>query len=152
MSKLQNGTWILVADGEKALVLENLTDHADPNFTVRRLEQHDNPPARAQGTDAPGRFNDGPQVQRSAVQETDWHQLEKDRFASDLSDMLYRNAHRGDFEHLVLVAPPGVLGEMRQHLHQEVARKVIFEIDKTLTNHPIKEIERIVKAALDAES
>ena len=56
-------------------------------------------------------------------------------------------AHRGDFKEIVLVAPPLVLGEMRKKLHQEVADKVDGEIPKTLTNHAVVDIEKILLAA-----
>ena len=144
VAKLANGTWVLVADGEKALFLRNDGDAEYPNLEVFREESQDNPPNRDQAANRPGRFNDGPSVHRSAVEDTDWHQMAKDRFASDMADLLYKRAHRGDFERIVLVAPPGTLGELRDQLHQVVTDKVIGEIAKTLTNHPIDEIEKIV--------
>lgn len=150
MSGLENGTWVLVADGEKALFLVNATDAENPHLEVRREKHQDNPPDREQGTDRPGRFADSGVGQRSAVQETDWHQLAKDRFADELAGMLYKSAHRGDFDRLVIVAPPRTLGELRSKMHAEVAEKVVAEIDKTLTNHPLTEIEKLVKAELDA--
>lgn len=150
MSGLEHDTWVLVADGEKALFLVNNTDAEDPFLEVRREEQHDNPPAREQGTDRPGRVSDTGPGQRSALQETDWHKLEKDRFADELADMLYKSAHRGDFAKLVIVAPPKTLGELRDKMHGEVACRVVGEIRKTLTNHPVTEIEKLVKAELDA--
>lgn len=149
MSGLQNGTWVLVADGEKALFLENVTDNEDPYLKVRREEAQDNPPTREQGTEKPGRFNDGPQVQRSAVQDTDWHRLAKERFADELADMLYRMAQDDIFSKIVIVAPPRILGELREKMHMEVSQRVVAEIDKTLTSHPLTEIEKIVKASLD---
>ncbi|AZQ67471.1 host attachment protein [Silicimonas algicola] len=150
MSGLEHGTWVLVADGEKALFLVNNTDSEDPYLEVRREKHQDNPPDREQGTDRPGRFNDGGPNQRSAFDETDFHRLEKERFADDLVEMLYKSAHKGEFSKLVLVAPPRTLGEMRAKMHKEVSDKVVAEIDKTLTNHPIDEIEKLVKAELDA--
>ena len=148
MSKLKNGTWVLIADGEKALFLENQTDGEDPFLEVVRKEEQENPPNREQAANRRGRFNDGPSVHRSAVDDTDWHQLAKDRFASDLADILYKQAHKGNFDSIVLVADPGTLGELRSELHQEVTDKVIGEISKTLTNHPIDDIEKIVKSEL----
>ncbi len=56
-------------------------------------------------------------------------------------------AHRGDFEKIVIVAPPVVLGEMRHKLHKEVEDRVVAEIAKTLTGHPIAQMEKILKAA-----
>ncbi len=150
MTQIDNGTWVLIADGEKALFLENKTDGQDPFFEVFREEEQDNPPNREQAANRPGRFNDGPSVHRSAVADTDWHELAKDRFAHDLADILYKQVHKGRFSKLVIVAPPNTLGELRQELHQEVTQKVIGEVPKTLTNHPIDEIEKIVSSELAA--
>ncbi len=97
--------------------------------------------------DRPGRFNDGPSVHRSAVADTDWHRAQKEKFADDIADRLYRLAHRGDFDKLVIVAPPLVLGEMRRKLHKEVSDRIVGEVPKTLTNHPVYEIEKLLMAA-----
>ncbi|QFT59437.1 Protein required for attachment to host cells [Sulfitobacter sp. THAF37] len=150
MTKLTNGTWVLIADGEKALFLVNQTDGEDPYLEVFREEEQENPPNREQAANRRGRFNDGPSVHRSAVQDTDWHQLAKDRFASDLADILYRKAHQGAFDRLVVVAPPNTLGELRNEVHKEVADKIVAEVPKTLTNHPIDEIEKLVAQEIAA--
>lgn len=139
-------TWILVADGEKALFLENIGDGELPNFEIRRVEEQDNPPSREQGANRPGRMNDGGTAHRSAVEDTDWHQLGKERFAAELAEMLYKMAHRGTFEKLVVVAPPKILGEMRQQLHKEVQDRIVGEIAKDLTNHPVDQIEKMLAA------
>ncbi|SEM81972.1 Protein required for attachment to host cells [Loktanella fryxellensis] len=150
MSTLKNGTWIVVADGEKALFLRNATDGEDPHLEVIRKEEQDNPKDGDQGTDRPGRVAQSSNAGGSAYQETDWHDLAKDRFAADLADILYKQAHKGKFDSLVLVASPQVLGELRNQMHKEVSDKVVGEISKTLTNHPLGEIESIVKAELAA--
>ncbi len=54
-------------------------------------------------------------------------------------------AHRGDFEEIVLVAPPPVLGDMRKKLHKEVSDRVRGELAKTLTNHSMADIETILQ-------
>lgn len=145
--RLRHGLWVVVADGEKALILRNEGDAQYPNLSVMREMKEENPPTRQQGSDRPGRYNDGPNVHRSAVEDTDWHRLGKERFADEIAELLYRFAHRGDFDRIVLVAPPLVLGEMRKKLHKEVEDRVEGEIAKTLTNHPISEIEKILMAA-----
>ncbi|MEO9529493.1 host attachment family protein [Roseibium sp.] len=142
--RLKHDGWIVVADGAKALFLRNEGDEKFPNLEIFKKKEQDNPATHDQGTDRPGRLSDGPGAHRSAVAETDWHALAEDRFASELSDILYKRAHKGDFSQLVLVAAPSVLGEIRKNLHKEVASKVIAEIDKDLTNHEIGDIETIV--------
>jgi protein required for attachment to host cells len=149
--RIETGTWIVVADGEKALFLENEGDDKDYNFRVRRVEAQENPPAREQATDAPGRRSDGPQGHYSAMEPTDWHELEKERFAKDLADILYAQAHKGRYDRLILIAGPNVLGEMRPHLHKEVLNRLLGEIPKTLTNHQLDEVEKIVRVAYGPE-
>ena len=144
---LKSGLWLMVADGEKALFLKNEGDTTYPNFQVVREIEQSNPPTREQGSDRPGRFNDGPSAHRSAVADTDWHKVGKMRFADEIAERLYTMAHRGDFKEILLIAPPLVLGELRKKLHQEVREKVVGEIPKTLTNHAVFDIEKLLLAA-----
>ncbi len=150
MTKLKNGVWVVVADGEKALFLQNKTDGENPHLTVVRKKEQDNPPDREQSANRPGRMHDGGPGHKSALDDTDWHELAKERFAGDLADLLYDHAHSGDYKEIVLVAAPNILGELRDQIHQEVSEKVVGEIPKTLTNHPLTEIEKIVKEDLAA--
>jgi len=150
MAELQTGTWVLVADSEKALFLENIADGADPHLVVRLEEAQENPSDREQSANRPGRMNDTGVGQRSALDDTDWHELAKDRFASDLAEILYRRAHRGEFDKIVLACAPQVLGTLRQELHKEVTDKVVGEVPKLLTNHPLDRIEKILKEELAA--
>ena len=147
MAELKTGTWVLVADGEKALILENHGDAEFPNLQVRRKEEHDNPKTIDQAANRPGRMSDS-QGNLSAYQDTDWHELEKDRFAHDLADLLYARAHKGMFDHLVIVAAPNVLGELRKTMHKEVADRVVAEIPKTLTGQPMDVLEKSVAQAV----
>ncbi|MEM9755269.1 MAG: host attachment family protein [Pseudomonadota bacterium] len=146
---LPQGAWVVIADGEKALFLVNEGDDQDMNLVLRRKEEHENPKAQDWATDKPGRFNDGPTPQKSAVQNTDWHQLEKERFADELAEMLYKAAHDGQFDKLVILASRIVLSELRKTLHAEVKDRILFEMPKVLTNHPLDEVETILARTLD---
>lgn len=148
MSGLPHDAWVLIADGEKALFLKNVTDAENPNLDVIRKEAQDNPKDIDQSANRPGRMHDNGPGHKSAVDDTDWHELAKERFADEMAEILYGQAHKGRFDKIVLVAPPKTLGELRQKLHKEVADRVIGEIPKTLTNHPIDEIEKQIKAEL----
>lgn len=144
---LGHGLWVVVADGEKALFLKNEGDAKCPDFQVVQEMEQANPATREQGAERPGRRSDGPSPRNSAYAETDWHRLNKERFADEIAGRLYRFAHRGDFDRLVLVAPPQVLGEMRRKLHKEVTDRVEAEIVKTLTNRPVRGIARLLRTA-----
>jgi len=148
MTDIPHGAWIVVADGEKALTFENVTDAQDPNLSILRKREEENPPDREQSANRRGRVQESAGSGVSAYDDTDFHDQQKDRFAADLADRLYAQAHRGEFEKLILVASPQVLGVLRDKLHKEVRDKVIAEVDKTLTNHPVEEIEKVLKAEL----
>lgn len=141
---LPHDGWIVVADGEKALFLFNEGDEVYPNLKVFKELEHENPPSHDQGSDKPGRLSDASRNHRSAVENTDWHRVEKERFASEISGTLYKYAHAHRFKNLILVAPPQVLGDLRQKIHSEVAECIVATVPKDLTGHPIDQIERIV--------
>ncbi|WP_163272390.1 host attachment protein [Chelativorans alearense] len=142
--RLEHDIWLLVADGEKALFMRNEGNPLYPNLEVVREMHEKNPPTRQQGTDAPGRYFDAATVHKSGFDETDWHRIEKERFAEEIADRLYRLAHRGRFKKIILVAPPLVLGALRKSLHKEVSDRVAGEVPKTLTKHAVWEIERVL--------
>ena len=141
---LPHKAWVVVADGEKALFLVNDGDERDMNLRVQDKEEQDNPAARDWASDRAGRFNDGPSVHRSAVEETDWHRLEKERFAADLAERFNKAALEGRFDTLAIVASRVVLSELRERLHSEAVERIVFEVPKVLTNHPLDEIERLL--------
>lgn len=146
--KLTTETWVMVLDGEKFILFRNQGDEDIIDLRVITHEETDNPPTRDQAADRPGRMNDagGPGA-KSAVQETDWHALEKERFARDVTDRLRHWAMGNRFRHLVIVADPSSLGAMRPHYHKTVSDRLVGEIDKDLTNLPIKEIETALSRA-----
>lgn len=148
MARIRTDDWVVVANSEKALFLVNEGDAEHPHLTVFRKKTQDNPPTREQAANRRGRFNDGPSAHRSAVDDTDWHELAKERFADDLADILYKKAHAGAFERIILVADPSVLGNLRPALHSTVEEKIVGEIAKNLAGHPIDEIEEMVKSEL----
>lgn len=149
MPSLKNGTLVVVTDSEKALFMVNLTDGEDPNFDVVRVDEEANPPDREQKANRKGMNQESSAPGVRSYDETDFHELQKERFASDLAEKLYKMAHAGRFELLVIVASPQVLGVLRNEMHKEVSDKVVAEIPKTLTGHPRDEIETLVKAHLD---
>ncbi|MCF3596069.1 host attachment family protein [Rhodobacteraceae bacterium LMO-12] len=149
MAILTKGTWVLIANSEKALFLRNDLDAQDPDLNVVRKDEQDNPSDREQSANRPGRKPDTGVNQFSAMDDTDWHELAKERFANDLAARLYEFAHKGAFDRIVLVAGPNVLGALRKELHKEVQDRVVAELDKDLTNHPLDKVEEMLKEELD---
>ena len=139
--------FVVVADGRKMLFFRNDGDADYPNLVVERVREQDNPPDRDQSTDAPGTAFSSVGTGRSSYEETDFHQLEEDRFAAQTAELLKKRALANDYESLIVVAPPRTLGELRKHYHKEVSDRLIGELDKDLTGHPVDKIEIALKSA-----
>ena len=54
------------------------------------------------------------------------------------------------FSHMVLIADPQSLGRIRPLLHKQAQSRMVGELAKTLTDHPLPKIAKEVVAALDA--
>lgn len=145
--QVPHNAFVVVADGRKMLFLRNEGDEVYPNLTVERKREQDNPPDREQSTDKPGTSFSSVGPGRSSYEETDFHQLEEDRFAAETAELLKKRALRNDFESLIIVAPPRTLGELRKHYHKEVASRLSGEIDKDLTGHTVPQIEEALRNA-----
>jgi protein required for attachment to host cells len=146
LKPVSHNTLILVGDGQKALFLRNRGNAQHVELIVERIFEQDNPATREQGTDRPGRSTASPGAARSAMEEVDWHYIAKERFANELAEALYRQAHANLFEKLIIIAPPKVLGNLRKVLHAEVVERIAAEIPKEMTSHPVSEIVKLVAA------
>ena len=144
--RLPHNSFVVVADGEKMLFFRNEGDGDYPQLVVERNREQQNPQDSDQKTDSAGRSHAGAGPGGNSYGETDFHQLEKERFAHETADMLKRWALRNDFEQLVVVAPPKTLGELRKHYHKEVEKRLVGEIPKDLTNMPVPDIEKALLA------
>ena len=142
--RIHNKAWVLVGDGRKALMLRNDGDADLLDLRRASVRVDDNPPTHEQGTDAPGRAMSSVAGVRSAVEPTDWHEIEAHRFAASMADQINEAVRTGSCKEIVLVAPPKVLGDLRQKLSAEAQKHVKGEIAKDLTHHRIGEIEEIL--------
>jgi protein required for attachment to host cells len=145
--QLPHNSFVVVADGKKMLFFRNEGDSDYPRLEVEGKRNTPDARDRDQKSDAPGRaFDDSGGAGRSAYEETDFHQLEEDRFAAETAELLRKRALRNEFEALVVVAPPRTLGALRKHYHKEVEKRLAGEVAKDLTGHPVAEIEKILLA------
>ncbi|MDX1743071.1 MAG: host attachment family protein [Ruegeria sp.] len=143
MVALEQGTWIVISDGEKALFVENITDAEDASLVVVPLEERD---TLARRTDQAEQGMDTGSHQKPVMEEPNWKIHAKSLFVQDVANLLNRNGLKGAFNKLVLVASPHVLGLLRRRLHSDVLAKVVAEVDKTLTNHPLHKVENLLKS------
>jgi protein required for attachment to host cells len=137
---------VMVGDGQRALFLRNIGNDGSVKFEIESILEQDNPASHEQGTDRPGRAFASAGTGRSALEETDWHQLGEERFTSEVAHRLYMLAHANKFDALVVVAPPKVLGNLRKEFHKEVSERVVAEVPKELASHYLPDIEKALGA------
>ncbi|MDI9847436.1 host attachment family protein [Rhodoblastus sp. 17X3] len=145
MSKLAiaHDAFVFVGDGRKALFLRNDGDEKFVNLVTERVFRDENPATHEQGSDRPGRaFRGVGSSSRSAMETTDWHELEERHFVQIVSAALEELVRKRDMRELVIVAPPRALASLRDALHADVKARIVAEIDKDFTKHPVWEIEK----------
>ncbi|MBT2185610.1 host attachment family protein [Sphingobium nicotianae] len=142
--KIDHDALVMVVDGGKMLLFRNDGDATYPQLVVEEALEQVNPAAHDQASDAPGRAYSSDGTTGSAVETTDFHQQNEDRLAAEAAALLNKRALARDYEQLVIVAPPRTLGEMRKHYHKELEKRLIGEIAKDLTGHPVTDIEQTI--------
>jgi protein required for attachment to host cells len=148
--KIPHDAFVFVGDGRKALFLRNHGDEKYPNLRAEQVFEDDNPASHEQGSDRPGRVREAALTgRRSAVEPTDWHDIEEHRFARKVAAAMEQLIRASKTKALIVVAPPRTLAELRHAFHADVQACILAELNKDLTRHPIMEIERLLTGAPD---
>ena len=128
-------TWILIADGARARIVVNESPGAGIEPVYPYVFAASSAPARDYGADKPGRTHSpGGARQTSYQPREDWHAFEKGKFATEIAQILNRQAEAHAFDQLVLVAPPKIMGILRAALKGPVGSRVVAEVVKDLTH------------------
>lgn len=154
--------WVAAFDGGKALIFRNSGTAAEVALDLVEQFDHDNAPDRDRTSDAPGRLPDGAGRSggvglsagvahgASAVEQTDRHALEEQRFVAELIDHLNRQALAGAFEAIILLAGKTALGEARRHIGAALEGKIAHQEAKDVINEPSTAIAARVQTVLNA--
>jgi protein required for attachment to host cells len=140
--KIDNGGWVIVCDGGKALVLENAGSRMHPNLTTRQVFEHPDLSDRELSADKPGRAFNSVGHGRSAVEQVSRHEQEEQRFLTRVAAHLDKAVLAGDTPSLIVVAPPRAIGILRRAFTSHVRQAIRAEVEKDFVKLPIKEIER----------
>ncbi len=141
---INEGAWVVVCDGAKAIILENIGDPAYPDLRMREAEEQPDRRTREIGTDAPGRAVNSVGSIRSAMDQTDFHDESEKTFLTDLARRLDKAVIAGDAKALIIVAPPRALGMLRNAYSPQLRKAITAEVDKDLVSMPIGDIERML--------
>jgi protein required for attachment to host cells len=144
--KIEQGEWVIVCDGAKALFLQNAGDSKFPNLQTREVMEQEVPPTSELGTDKPGRSHSSVGPGRSAVQQTDFHTQQEEEFLRSIMAKLDAAAKAGQMKAIILVAPPRALGVLRQHYTHALKQAIRDEVQKDYVKMPIYEIEKHLAA------
>lgn len=132
MPRIPANSLVMVADGTGARLFRNAGKDA-------RLSLHQDSVLEPQDIN-----DDGP----SGVMPPDSDmRIDEATFAKQLAHRLNEGALRQEYDHVVLVADPRTLGQMRPLLHKEVSQRMVAEVSKTLTRSPLADIERALSAS-----
>jgi protein required for attachment to host cells len=142
--KIGSGDWIIVCDGRKALVLENVGDQLFPNLQTKEVHEHPVSSTSAQGSDAPGRVHQSVGTARSSIEQTDWHEEAERAFLKTLVERLDVAVTTGETKALTIVASPRALGMIRSEYTPAVQKALNAELAKDLVKMPVYEIEKQV--------
>lgn len=137
-------TWVLVADASGADVFA-YAQKSDPWRPIHHLEDD--------GTGAPETGNFGPKASehkgalhgnaRSTPKET-----QERRLAHSIAHALERGLVDRSFQALVLVAPPKLLGDLRENLSRGLQEKVVAEFHKDYAHLPLGKLEELLRPEL----
>ena len=117
--KTAKGDWVVVCDGTKALILENVGDATFPNLRAREVKEHQAPATHDQKRSA----RSHPARPRSVPQRC-------------------RAVSGGQTRHIVVVAPPRALGVLRQAYPGHVRSAIRAEVAHDYVKLPVGEIEK----------
>lgn len=134
--KLPQNSHVAVVDGETFLLFRNEGQLFEP-----RLRKEDSPELDVTN------FSAGVKHQDDIGQRHGRTDLQELGHAAAAAEWLNAKAISNDLKDVLVIADPKSLGEMREHYHSELEKRVVGEIDKTLTGQPVEQIEKAIVAA-----
>lgn len=126
---------IAVADGATLNLFRNTGDEGTPKLAALAHGEID-----TSNTGSGGRHQSSPG-------NPDDSQQEEDSFAAGIAKLLNKRVLDGKIDHLIIVAAPRTLGELRIHYHKSLSAVLVGEIAKDLTGHTVADVEKIIAAA-----
>lgn len=128
--------WYVIADGGRARFVER-----DDNGAFRTISSFVSTDLHKRasdlGRDRPARVMESATPGRSAIEpRRDLHTAAKEDFVKLVAEQLDAEHGRGQFDKLVLVAPPRVLTELKEKLSKPIAKLVVDGLQKDLTKVP----------------
>lgn len=147
--RVSNDTWILVADRAKATVYKSTWPEIEQMEAVHTLESS-NGAAHASDvwTDQRGHFGSPVHDKQTGDPQTDFRHQTANAFGVELVDLLEKGRVENQFGRMIVVAPPLLLGVLRDRMSAPLAKTLVVDIDKELVDAGTDEILSQVRDAL----
>ena len=145
-----NTIWILVANQAEAQIYS--TDRIPGNLVLVDTLKHEEGAAHARDltSDAPGRVHDRMGSARHSMEpDTGVKEEGRRRFVKVMVERLESAHLRGDYDRLVLLAAPAVLGVIRKTLTHRLTKAVIKEIPKDVIGQDLEKIQAQLRRAFE---
>jgi protein required for attachment to host cells len=139
--------WYVIADGGRARFVAQ--DESGVFRTVLSFVASDMHKRSSDlGRDRPARVKESANAARHAVEpRRDLHEAAKEDFIALVAEEIAAEHGSGQFDQLVLVAPPKVLPELKLKLSKPMAALVVNDLQKDLTKVPDHDLtEHLVPA------
>lgn len=130
---LPNGALVAVVDGEKLALFKN-TGHQDIQLAAKPT-----PSIADRASGAAGRISSDANPDNDTQAE--------DGFAMGVADVLNKMVLDHKIEHLLVIAAPKTLGQLRKGWHKETTARLVGEIAKDLTGHSADDIAAAIDKA-----
>jgi len=145
-----NTIWILVANQAEAQIYSASRLPGPISLVGTLYHKAGAAHARDLTSDAPGRVHGrrGP-GRHSMEPETGVKEVGRRRFVKEVIDRLEAARLRGDFNSLVLLAAPAVLGVIRKTLTRELAKAVAKEIPKDVVGQGAGRIQKQLERSFE---
>jgi len=144
-------TWILIADGARARILQNGGPGKGLHALAGGVFRGEHASTHAIMSDRTGRTFSSTGPARSAIEaHSDPHRELKRSFAHRLADALADGWRKRAYDRLIIVAAPSALGDLRAALSPEVRATVVAEVPKDLTKTPDAAVAGHLKDVLAA--
>lgn len=141
MQTMTRGCWIVVVDGDGAMIVENAGTLTAPD--MRLIDRIETP--RSDVLPTPPRM----QALRGAEERTDREKLAQTAMVAMLVSRLAFATRQARIPRVAIAAPPDLLAAIRARLDKDLSQRVVLMLPRSLTDLPLEKIVVTMNGAMD---
>jgi protein required for attachment to host cells len=146
-------TWILVSDASRARLFSTNGETKNGWKLIEELTHPESRMHESVETGKEGRVHQP--ASRGHVLAVDpvssQKEIERERFAQQLAQLLDHRYDQRSYKELVIVAPPAFLGSLRRNMPAKVTKHIVATVDKDYTLDPVHRLQEHLEAYLPSD-